>query len=287
MIRSRSFLFVILAVFFEILATVAPAYAGVDARSAILMNASSGEILYVQNADEKIAPASLTKIMTMYVALDCVNGGKVKLSDRVKISRLAAKQGGSRMHVKAGEIVSLDQLLKGVAISSGNDASVAVAEYIGGSVQGFVKLMNAKAAELGMKNTSYRNPNGLPASGQVTTASDMLTLTKYYLKNHPGALSYHSTRQLVHNGTLTTNKNPLLRTCPGTDGLKTGWIRASGFNLIATGTRNDNRLIGIVMGAPTPQAMGGETLRLMEAGYQVALSHDRTSSDDIARNIPR
>lgn len=266
-----------------VFAATGPAHADLEARSAILMNASSGEVLYVQNADEKIAPASLAKIMTMYVALDRIKEGKAKLTDRVRVSKRAAAQSGARMHIKAGESVSLDQLLKGVAISSGNDASVAVAEYIGGSVAGFVKLMNAKAAELGMKNTSYRNPNGLPAKGQLTTASDMLTLAKYYLKNHPEALRYHSTRQLVHNGALTTNKNPLLKTCPGTDGLKTGWIRASGFNLVATGTRDANRLIGVVMGAPTPRAMGGETLRLMEAGYQVVLSGDKTPSNDVAR----
>lgn len=242
------------------------------------MDVETGRILYAQNADAKIPPASLTKIMTLYVALDQINTGKVKLSDRILVSKRAAEQSGSRMHIKEGERVSLEQILKGIAVSSGNDASVALADHLAGSSKAFVRLMNIKAAELGMKNTMFRNPNGLPAEGQVTTARDMLTLSKYYLKNHPEALRYHNIRQLTHNGALTTNKNPLLAVCPGTDGLKTGWIRASGFNLIATGKRNDRRLIGVILGAPTPEAMKSESLKLMESGYKFVTSGDRANT---------
>lgn len=248
-----------------------------NARSAILMDVKTGRVIYTQNADTKIPPASLTKIMTLYVALDQVNAGKVKLDDQVLVSKRAAEQGGSRMHIKAGERVSLGQILTGIAVSSGNDAAVALADHLAGSPEAFVRLMNRKAAELGMKNTRFRNPNGLPAEGQVTTARDMLTLSKYYLKNHPEALQYHGIRQLIHNGALTTNKNPLFETCPGTDGLKTGWIRASGFNLIATGKRDERRLIGVVMGAPTSEAMKSESLKLMESGYKFVASGDHAS----------
>lgn len=285
MIRFRLLQISFLTAFFGVLTATCPAHAELNARSAILMDVSTGHILYVQNADVKIAPASLAKIMTLYVAFDLIDSGKAKPSDKARVSKRAARQKGARMHLKAGERVSLDLLLQGVAVSSGNDASVAVAEHLAGSVERFVKLMNAKAAELGMKNTSFRNPNGLPAAGQLTTARDMLTLGKYYLKNHPEALQYHSTRRLLYNGVLTTNKNPLFKTCPGTDGLKTGWIRASGFNLVATGTRNDRRLLGVVMGAPTPKAMGSETLRLMESGYEFIASGDKTPSNGAARKM--
>lgn len=240
-----------------------------NVRSAILMDVKSGRILYTQNADAKIPPASLTKIMTLYVALDQIDKGKAGLADSVKVSALAASQTGSRMHVKAGEKVPLEMIIKGVAVSSGNDAAVALAEHIAGSVAEFVKLMNIKARELGMKNTVFRNANGLPANGQYTTARDMLTLGKYYLKNHPEAIKYHSTRQITHNKALTTNKNPLFDTCPGTDGLKTGWIQASGFNLVATGVRDDHRLIGVVLGAPTPNALKSEATKMMENGYSM------------------
>lgn len=289
MIRSRPLLTSALAApltaLVLFLTAIRPAEADLNARSAILMDVNSKQILYAQNSDVKIAPASLTKIMTMYVALDHINSGRAKLNDRAKISKHAAGQRGSRMYIKEGEDVSLDLLLLGVAVSSGNDAAVALAEHLSGSVERFVKLMNAKAAELGMGNTSFRNPNGLPATGQLTTARDMLTLARYYLKNHPEALKYHSTLQLTHNGVLTTNKNPLFKTCPGTDGLKTGWTRASGFNLVATGTRDNHRLLGVVMGAPTPKAMGGETLRLMESGYLSVSSADRTAANRAAHKI--
>lgn len=250
------------------------ANAKLNARSAILMDVKTGRILYVQNADARIPPASLAKIMTLYVALDQINAGKAKLDDRVLVSKRAAEQSGARMHIKAGERVPLEQILQGVAVSSGNDASFALAEHLAGSAEAFVRLMNIKATELGMRNTSFRNPNGLPADGQVTTARDMLTLGKYYLKNHPEALRYHNIRKLSYNGALTTNKNPLFETCPGTDGLKTGWIRASGFNLVATGKRNNRRLIGVLMGAPTSQAMKSESLKLMESGYKFVSSGD-------------
>jgi len=266
------------------LAFFAPqADAKLNVRSAILMDVTSGHILFVQNADAKIAPASLTKIMALYVALDHVKAGKAGLNDTVRVSKLAAEQKGSRMHLTAGERVTLERIIQGVAVSSGNDASVAMAEHLAGSSAAFVRLMNLKARELGMKNTTFRNPSGLPAEGQHTTARDMLTLGKYYLKNHPEALRYHGIRQITHNGALTTNKNPLFKTMPDADGLKTGWIRASGFNLVATGARNNHRLIGVVMGAPTPKAMGSESHRLMESGFNLVVGNEKIENGGARR----
>lgn len=240
----------------------------VNVRSAIVVDVKTGRVLFEQNADARIPPASLTKIMSMLVALDKVSARKVSLKDKVRVSRAAAQQGGSKMHIRQGELVTLDELLMGMAVSSGNDASVAVAEHVAGSSAAFVRLMNAEARRLGMKNSSFKNPNGLPAPGQYTSARDMSRLARYYLKMYPNALRYHRTRRLTHNGRTTTNKNPLLGTCPGADGLKTGWITASGYNIISTAERNGVRLLVVALGARTPAIRSTEIRRLVEAGFE-------------------
>ena len=187
-----------------------------NVRSAVLMDARTGKILYSQNPDVRIPPASLTKIMSMMVTFDAIRSGKVKLSDQIRVSRHAARQGGSRMGLRAGERVSLNRLLMGMAVSSGNDASMAVAERVGGSGRAFVKMMNNKARQIGMSSSTFKTPNGLPAAGQYTTARDMARLGYVYLKNNPSALQYHRVRVLKHRGAVTTNKNPLLGACPET-----------------------------------------------------------------------
>lgn len=246
-------------------AAAAPA---MGVRSAILVDVATRKVLYSQNADAVVPPASLTKIVSMYVALDRVKAKKVSLQDTVRVSKAAAGQGGSRMHLKPGERVKLDRLLMGMAVSSGNDASVAVAEHVAGSVARFVRLMNAKMRELGLKRSVFKNPNGLPAAGQQITAREMALLACSYLKKHPGALRYHKTRTIRHNGVLTTNKNPLLGSCAGADGLKTGWITASGYNIITTAKRGKTRLLAVVLGAPSGAARATEVRRLMEAGFE-------------------
>ena len=238
------------------------------AKAMLLMDASSGRILYSQNADRRIAPASLTKVMSMFLALDAVKTKKTSLSKKVKVSRRAAAQGGSRMGLKRGERVSLHRLLMGMAVSSGNDASMAVAEHIAGSGEKFVRLMNRKARQLGMRSTTFKTPNGLPARGQVTTARDMGKLARAYLRAHPSSLQkYHRVKVLRHNGAVTRNKNPLLGTCSGADGLKTGWVTASGYNIISTVRRGKTRLIAVVLGADSGAARSQEVRKLVEAGF--------------------
>ena len=264
-----------------IAATALPAGANLNVRSAILMNLNTGSVLYSQDADRRIAPASLTKIMTMYVVMDQLKAGKIKLSDKVKVSANAARQRGSRMGLKANEIVTLDKLLTGVAVSSGNDAAVAVAEHAAGSVNAFVRLMNLKAKSLGMKGTNFANPHGLPAKGQATTARDMLTLSSSYLKDYPQTMRYHRTRTLTHRGVTTANKNPLLNSCPGADGLKTGWIRASGYNLVSTVKRGKTRLVGVVLGSATPRVRADEMRELVEAGFTAVGSGGKLKVNDV------
>ena len=247
--------------------------ASLEAWGAILMNTKSESILYVQDEDAQIPPASLTKIMTMYIAMDAIGEGNISLDDHVTVSRRAASQPGARMNLSEGDTVSLDELLLGTAVASGNDAAVAVAEHVSGSVESFRELMNEKTEELGMSRTVFRNPNGLPSTGQVTTARDMLTLAKNYIENHPDAMRYHNIPSITYRGKTTTNKNPLLRMHPDVvDGLKTGWTTASRHNLIATARLGDIRLISVVLGAPTPNDLGYASAFLIEAGFRTVES---------------
>lgn len=237
--------------------------------SAIVYDLDHDAILFEQNADERIPPASLTKVMSMFLALDHVNSGKASFDDMVKISPLAAGTGGSRMGLRPNEEVSLQKLLMGMAVSSGNDASHAVAEHVGGSAEAFVKMMNTRCKQLGMEDSQFFNPHGMPAEGQYTTARDMLTLARAYLREHPYALAMHNTRVLEHGGIKTWNKNPLLGQYPGADGLKSGWIRASGYNLIFTANRDGRRLLAVILGAPDKYVRGAEACRLLDAGFMV------------------
>ena len=237
--------------------------------SAILYDLDRDAILFEQNADQHIPPASLTKVMSMFLAMDQINSGLARLDSTTTISRNAARTGGSRMGLNENEQVNLEQLLTGMAVSSGNDASTAMAEYVGGSVPAFISMMNAKARNLGMRDSNFVNPHGLPAKGQYTTARDMLTLARAYLHAYPDALRFHNTHVLNYRGRVTWNKNPLLGQYPGADGLKTGWINASGYNLIFTALKGDKRLLAVIMGAPDSQIRSIEAFRLLDAGFEV------------------
>lgn len=276
---------IVLLVLTFVVASVCGAHASerLNVVSAFLIDQNSRRVLFEQNADAQIPPASLTKVISMYVALDHIRAGKASLADKVKISARAARTGGSRMFLTRGETVSLDELLMGMAVSSGNDASVAVAEHIAGSTDRFVQLMNAKARALGMTETTFRNVNGLPAAGQKTTARDMGKLAVSYLTAHPQALRYHSTRFIRHNKVITTNKNPMLGNCEGADGLKTGWVCASGYNLISTVKRGNTRLVAVVLGAENSQVRGQEMNRLIDAGYRSL----RGEGPSVAAVLPR
>lgn len=241
----------------------------VSVRSAIVFDLDNDAILFEQNADMRIPPASLTKVLSMFLARDFMKNGHATLDSLVPVSSGAAAAGGSSMGLHAGESVPLGKLLLGMAVSSGNDASHAVAEYVGGSTDAFVRMMNAKAAEIGMRDSVFQNPHGLPARRQYTTARDMLALGRAYLNAYPDALDMHNQLTLTHSGYTSWNKNPLLGQYPGADGLKTGWIRASGYNMIFTASRGDKRLLAVILGAPTPATRAAEACRLLDAGFKV------------------
>ena len=263
-----------------------PAAARVPARSAILYNMTSGKILYTQNADASIPPASLTKLMTMLLTLDAVRQRKISLKTWLIVSRKAARTGGSSMHLKNGERIRLENLLYGMAVVSGNDAAVAAAEKIGGNTRHFVRLMNRKARTLGMKHTQFKNVNGLPAAGQRTTARDMLALARAYLRSYPSALRYHSPRSFRHGRRTMRATNKLLGAVPGVDGLKTGWTVASGYNIVATAERGGVRLIAVVMGGSSAARRDLAARRLLEAGFRYPAS-PRSVERQLSRSSKR
>ncbi len=247
-------------------------------KAAMVTEYGSGRILYTQDPDKRIAPASITKVMTMYLVFDLVSSGKASFADKVKVSRRADATGGSTMNLRTGEVVTLDELMRGMAVASGNDAAVAVAEHFGG-VPAWVERMNRKAQELGMTATTFKTPNGLPAPGQLTTARDLMKLATSYLRHYPQALRYHSATEVSHLGAVHGNTNRLLGTVDGVDGLKTGYVGSSGYNIIATAKRGDTRVIAVVLGGRSKQVRNRETERILNASYSGAVSTMLATTD--------
>jgi D-alanyl-D-alanine carboxypeptidase (penicillin-binding protein 5/6) len=247
------------------------------AKSAILINDSSGKVLYAKNPDRPMQPASLTKILSLYLVHEAIAQGKINPADRVKISVDAQITGGSSMYLVDQTEVVLDDLIKGIAVVSANDASVAVAEYLGGSIDNFVKMMNTKAKALNMKRSHFVNPNGLPAKGQVTTARDILKLSRAYIRDFPEALQIHSMQDYTFASITQRNSNTLLGQCEDVDGLKTGFVRAAGFHLVATAKRGDTRLIAVVMGEKNPGIRTRDTTRLLEQGFRMVAGKGKAS----------
>jgi D-alanyl-D-alanine carboxypeptidase (penicillin-binding protein 5/6) len=239
----------------------------VDARSAILVEVNTGKVLFEQNADLPIGPASFTKLITLYLAFEGIEKGLVKPDDEVRVSEKAWRTEGSRMFLEVGSRVPFEEIIKGIAVISGNDACVAVAEHLHGSVDVFVEEMNRKAREIGMKDSTFRNPHGLSAEGQVTTARDMTIFAIAYIRRFPKALQYHSMLEYTHNKITQYNRNRLLLRDKSVDGLKTGYVSAAGHHLAATAKRDGMRLLAVVMGASSATAREGEATKLLEYGF--------------------
>ncbi len=240
----------------------------VNAKAAILMEVSTGTILYEQNADELIEPASFTKVLSLYLIFEALQRGNIQMKDEVYISDLAWRTKGSKMFVGVGTRVPLEELLKGIAVVSGNDGCVAAAEHLSGSVEAFVDNMNRKAKQLGMDRSRFLNPHGLPAEGQITTARDMATLGAAYIRQFPQALGYHSMKEYTYNNITQHNRNHLLNKDPTVDGLKTGFVAAAGYHLAGTAQREGMRLLAVVMGAETPRIREREAMKLLNFGFR-------------------
>jgi len=243
----------------------------VDAKSALLMEPSSGKIIYEKNSHERFAPASVTKIMTMLLAMEAIDSGKIKLQDKITVSENSKKMGGSSMILDTGEIRTVEEILKGIAIASGNDAAVAMAEYLGGSESAFVNMMNQKAKSLNMNDTNFKNCTGLSAQGHYSSAYDISIMSRELLK-HPKILKYSSTyMETISQGRKApiglVNHNKLVRFFNGCDGLKTGFTNEAKYCISATAMQSNVRMLAIVMGSPTYKIRNNDASMLMNYGF--------------------
>ena len=247
----------------------------IAARNYLLVDVTSGQTLAAKDIDAPVEQASLTKLMTAYLVFDALRAKKIDLQQKLPVSVRAWKMPGSRMFIDPKMQVPVDDLLKGMIVQSGNDATVALAEGVGGTFENFVKLMNDQAQALGMKNTAYRNPEGLTEPGHTTTARDLATLATRLLQDFPEYLHYYSIKQYRYEGTPasnSSNRNLLLYRDPSVDGLKTGHTAAAGYCLVATAKREfpnvgTRRLVSIVLGAASENARANESQKLLNWGY--------------------
>ena len=242
----------------------------IDCKSAILMEASTGRVLYEKNADEALPPASVTKVMTLLLVMEAVDSGRIKLTDMVTASENAASMGGSQVYLKVGEQMSVEEMIKCVVIASANDCAVALAEFISGSEESFVSEMNARAKELGMNSTNFENTNGLDdtVTNHVTSARDIAIMSRELLK-HDVILKYSSTwMDSIRDGTFgLTNTNRLIRYYSGANGLKTGSTSKAGFCISATAKRDGMQLIAVIMAAPTRDVCNNIAKQLLDYGF--------------------
>ena len=239
-------------------------------KSYILIDPNTNTVIAESNSDGQIEPASMTKVMTAYVVADQIKNNLISLEDEVLISEKAWKMGGSKMFIEVGKRVSVLDLLKGIMIQSGNDASVAIAEYVGGTEDGFVDLMNAYAGSIGMKSTYFANSTGLPGEGHLTSASDLAILTSKFITNFPDIYSLFKEKEFEYGG-ITGNKfnrNKLLWRDDTSDGVKTGHTSSAGYCLIGSAKRANMRLITVVAGSDSSNNSFSDTQRLLEYGFR-------------------
>ena len=245
-----------------------PAAPKLQASGYLLVDAINGEILVEHNAEEPLPPASLTKMMTAYIAEREITEGRMSFDDQVPVSVKAWKTGGSRMFIREGTEVRLEDLLRGIIIQSGNDASVAVAEYIAGSEDVFADVMNQTAISLGMTNTQFKNATGLPQEGHYTTAKDLSILAARIIQDFPDTYPIYKEKNFTYNGIKQANRNSLLFRDPTVDGLKTGHTEEAGYCLVASAERDGFRLISVVMGTASEKAREQETTKLLQYGFR-------------------
>lgn len=260
----------VLSVFMLIISLQLPALAQFEstAGSALLMEASTGKILYEKEADIAKPPASITKLMTLLLVFEAVEKGQAKWEDLVPISEKAWRMEGSRMFLEVGTKVPYRDIVTGISVVSANDGCVALAEYLYGSEASFVQMMNDKAKELGMTKTQYQNASGLPAEGHFMSARDIGILTKYLLEKYPKILEIESMTQYTFNNILQYNRNPLLGRFPGADGLKTGWTTEAGYCLVGTAQQNGLRMIAVVLNATSEDHRLQAAQELLNYGFK-------------------
>lgn len=252
---------------------VIPSAPSVNAQSYVLMDANSGMIIAQKNMDQRRQPASLTKLMSLYLVSHALSTGVIHLDDKVRISKKAWQTGGSRMFVKVGTDVPVSDLIQGIIVDSGNDATMALAEYAGGSEDTFTQMMNQQAQALGMVNTHFEDPTGLPKPEHYTTAHDLAILARAVWLQYPQYHSWYGQKWLTYNHIRQSNRNRLLWRYPYALGMKTGHTEEAGFCLIAVAKQNGMTLISVVLGAPTDEARSDDSIRLLSYGFRFYESH--------------
>jgi D-alanyl-D-alanine carboxypeptidase (penicillin-binding protein 5/6) len=288
--RRLSLLSVFLAAAAMLTAAVAPAAQAQSLYNqpkyaAIVVDAASGEVLYARRADQPRYPASITKVMTLYLVFEALATGRLKLDDQVTMSQHAVSQPPSKSGLRAGESISVDTALRVAALKSANDVAVALAEKVGGSESRFAALMTLRAQELGMTNTRFVNAHGLPDSRQITTARDIAILSRAVMRDYPQYYSYFSQKTYGFRGQQIRNHNSLLHKMPGVDGLKTGFTNAAGYNLAASAVRDGRRLITVVLGGGSTASRDNNVEELLDAGFDVLARRKVGQNITIAANM--
>ncbi|MDX1836849.1 D-alanyl-D-alanine carboxypeptidase family protein [Legionella taurinensis] len=258
----------------------------VNAKAFILIDVDSGKIIAEKNSDLKLPPASLTKMMTLYVISNALNNGQIHLTDNVRISRDAWKTAGSRMFVKEGQQVAIEDLLKGIIVDSGNDACVAMAEHLGGSEPGFADIMNQQAQNLGMKDSHFTDSTGLPDERLYTTAKDLAILGRALINDFPQYYHWYKQKWYTYNGIRQPNRNRLLWRDSQVDGLKTGHTNDAGFCLVASAKRDTMRLLSVVLGAPNDSVRADDSERLLNYGFRFFETHELYKAGKTITEMP-
>lgn len=262
-----------------------PNPADVAKYAAVVVDANTGEVLYAKRADSPRYPASITKVMTLYLAFEAIQDGRMKPSDLITVSAKAAAQPPTKLGVSAGDVITVDDAMKSIAVKSANDMSVALAEHMAGSEAKFAALMTLRAQELGMLNTRFVNASGLPDSRQISTARDIAILSRAVMRDYPQYYSLFNLRSFTFRGVTMNNHNRLLARMPGVDGLKTGYTNASGYNLAASGVQDGRRLIVVMLGGTSNAARDNHVQELLSTGFDVMRRRDRGERILVAQSL--
>ncbi len=265
---------------------VTPSAPNLNAKAYILIDVNSGKIIAEKNSEERLPPASLTKMMTLYVISNALNNNQIHLNDNVRVSREAWKIGGSRMFIKEGQQVPVEDLLKGIIVDSGNDACVAMAEHVGGSENAFTDIMNQQAQNLGMKNSHFTDSTGLPDPNLYTTAKDLAILGRALVSEFPQYYGWYKQKWFTYNGIRQPNRNRLLWRDSNVDGLKTGHTNDAGFCLVSSAIRDNMRLLAVVLGEPNDSTRADDSEKLLNYGFRFFETHQLYKAGQAVTELP-
>ena len=263
----------------------APTQPDLNAKGYMLVDFNSGRVLAEKNADERLDPASITKLMTAYAVFRAIKSGQLGLDDEVLVSKKAWQTPGSRMFIEVDKRVPVNLLLPGMIIQSGNDASVALAEHVGGTEETFAEVMNQLAAELGMTNTQYKNSTGLPAEDHYTSAADIAILAAALIREFPDYYRWYSQKEFTYNGITQGNRNALLWRDETVDGMKTGYTESAGYCLVSSAERGGMRLISVVLGTKSPSARANESQALLNYGFRFFETRMLWDENEVIENV--